>query len=128
MPFRTAFLNANQQVFVNLLTNSRQALNGRKDGKIIIKADLVDGKVVIRLEDNGSGIPQLVLGKIFDPFFSTKPAGKGTGLGLSICYGILQQHGGHMWAESEEGVKTVFVIELPVIGHPENGAQNHSDR
>lgn len=73
-----------------------------------------DGKIEIRVSDNGSGIPQKVLDKIFQPFFTTKPTGQGTGLGLSLAYDIVKAHGGELKAETKEGSGTTFTIVLPV--------------
>ena len=69
--------------------------------------------VVIEVKDSGTGMPESVLKKIFDPFFSTKDIGKGTGLGLSTVYGIIKQTGGFIYADSEEGIGTKFTIYLP---------------
>ena len=74
----------------------------------------VGGEVIIRITDNGTGIPKSVVEKIFQPFFTTKPTGQGTGLGLSLSYDIVKAHGGEIKVESEEGKGTVFIIELPV--------------
>jgi signal transduction histidine kinase len=70
--------------------------------------------VEIRVIDNGAGIPQKVVDKIFQPFFTTKPTGQGTGLGLSLAYDIVKAHSGEIKVESEEGVGTQFIIQLPV--------------
>ena len=72
------------------------------------------GKVVIKVSDNGSGIPQKVLDKIFQPFFTTKPTGQGTGLGLSLSYDIVKAHGGELKVETKEGEGSTFIINLPV--------------
>ncbi|TAE51339.1 MAG: hypothetical protein EAZ89_10285 [Bacteroidetes bacterium] len=75
------------------------------------------GQIEIRVKDNGSGIPEAIREKIFQPFFTTKPTGQGTGLGLSLAYDIVTKgHGGKLELESEEGVGTTFVIQLPVNG------------
>jgi two-component system NtrC family sensor kinase len=68
----------------------------------------------IEVGDTGVGIPERDLIRIFDPFFTTKPVGQGTGLGLSICFGIVQEHGGRIWAESTAGVGTTVLVELPL--------------
>jgi len=70
--------------------------------------------VEIVVEDNGSGIPQSVIDKIFQPFFTTKPTGQGTGLGLSLSYDIVKAHGGELKVETKEGEGTEFIILLPV--------------
>ena len=73
-----------------------------------------NGNVEIRVKDNGVGIPQKVLDKIFQPFFTTKPAGQGTGLGLSLAYDIVKAHGGELKFETKEGEGSAFVIFLPI--------------
>jgi signal transduction histidine kinase len=73
-----------------------------------------DENVEIRVADNGNGIPKEVLGKIFQPFFTTKPTGQGTGLGLSLSYDIIKAHGGDIKVDSKEGEGTTFIIQLPV--------------
>ncbi len=70
--------------------------------------------VTIKVSDNGGGIPQKVLDKIFQPFFTTKPTGQGTGLGLSLSYDIVKAHGGELKVETKEGLGAEFVIQLPV--------------
>ncbi len=74
----------------------------------------VAGKIEIRVKDNGDGIPQKVLDKIFQPFFTTKPTGQGTGLGLSLSYDIVKAHGGELRVATKEGEGSEFIIELPV--------------
>jgi two-component system NtrC family sensor kinase len=117
-----------QQVFLNLLTNARQAIVARKQsGTITIRASVVassaseaggsdvDSLIQIAFEDNGTGISAPVLKKIFNPFFTTKPVGQGTGLGLSICFGIIKEHNGRIWAESEVGIGTTVFVTLPLV-------------
>jgi len=72
-------------------------------------------KVQISVKDNGNGIPQKVLDKIFQPFFTTKPTGQGTGLGLSLAYDIVKAHGGELNVETKEGEGSEFSIQLPII-------------
>jgi len=72
-----------------------------------------NGKVEIRVADNGNGIPQKVLDKIFQPFFTTKPTGQGTGLGLSLSYDIVKAHNGELKVETNEGEGSAFIIFLP---------------
>ena len=74
------------------------------------------GKVEIKVSDNGNGIPQKVLDKIFQPFFTTKPTGQGTGLGLSLSYDIIKAHGGEIKINTIEGEFTEFLIQLPISG------------
>jgi signal transduction histidine kinase len=74
----------------------------------------VNGKVVISVADNGFGIPEKLLDKIFQPFFTTKPAGQGTGLGLSLSYDIVRAHGGEITVGAAEGGGTVLEVYLPL--------------
>ncbi len=110
--------NQLQQVFLNLLTNARQATDQKKGARIHVLVEAKEGALVVVFRDNGIGISPENVGKIFDPFFTTKPVGKGTGLGLSITYGIIQQHKGTIRAESELGQGTSFIITLPVVEIP----------
>ena len=104
-----------QQVILNLVINAEQAmLSQRGSGTLSIGSRQQDANIVITVQDDGPGIPQDLLNKIFDPFFTTKPVGVGTGLGLSISFGIVQEHGGRIWAESAPGSGAKFCIELPV--------------
>ena len=114
------------QVFVNLIQNAWQAMSSAH-GKgylrivtevgesIYLLSDKTREKMVrILIKDDGPGIPEEVMTQIFDPFFTTKPEGSGTGLGLSICHGIVSEHKGHIWADSQAGKGATFIIELPV--------------
>lgn len=100
------------QVFMNLLHNATQAIEGK--GEIRITTRCANGQVEVEIRDNGKGIPEEIRHKIFDPFFTTKTVGKGTGLGLSISYNIIQKHGGKILLESEEGKGTTFTVVLPL--------------
>ena len=104
------------QVFMNLLINACDAIG--KEGTIQIRTRAVDGGVRVEIEDDGPGIPPEIQSRVFDPFFTTKPVGKGTGLGLSISHGIVERHGGRIWAESAVGRGTRFVLELPLDAGP----------
>jgi len=128
LPYTMADPYQLQQVFINLFTNSRQALQEKagEEGVIHITTQvspstfgvqLADKNRVIRIlfNDNGPGISPEDLSHIFDPFFTTKEAGQGSGLGLSVCHGIISEHGGHIWAESELGKGATFFIELPIV-------------
>jgi signal transduction histidine kinase len=70
--------------------------------------------IIISVKDNGNGIPQKILDKIFQPFFTTKPTGQGTGLGLSLSYDIVKAHGGELRVETMEGEGSAFFIQLPI--------------
>jgi signal transduction histidine kinase len=74
----------------------------------------VNDKIEISISDNGNGIPQKIVDKIFQPFFTTKPTGQGTGLGLSLSYDIVKAHGGEIKVESKEKEGTAFKIILPL--------------
>lgn len=100
-----------QQVFLNLFLNARDA---QPDGGMLaIETSSADNEVMIEISDRGSGIDADNLQKIFDPFYTTKPAGKGTGLGLAVCYGIITAHGGRIEATPARERGTRFRILLP---------------
>ncbi len=102
-----------QQVFINLLNNSADAMDG--SGTITITTRPAAGDSVdILIADTGSGIPPESLGKLFTPFYTTKPAGKGIGLGLAIVYGIVKMHRGQIHIESQVGRGTTMILTLPV--------------
>jgi signal transduction histidine kinase/CheY-like chemotaxis protein len=112
-----------QQVFLNIVNNARQAIEAhRPKGSIRISTGSSGQKVWIRFQDDGPGISEENLAKIFNPFFTTKPVGKGTGLGLSLTYGIIQEHGGIITAQSKVGEGTTFIIELPVTAEAKSAA------
>jgi signal transduction histidine kinase len=100
------------QVFINLVTNAVQAMDGK--GTLTITTTARDGWVDIEVCDTGCGIPPENLSKIMDPFFTTKPIGKGTGLGLSIVRRIVDEHGGKIMVDSKVGVGTAITISLPI--------------
>jgi len=105
-----------QQVFLNIIINAEQAMKlAHNNGNLIVKTEKVNGTINISFKDDGPGISREDLQQIFDPFFSTKEVGQGTGLGLSICHGILAEHGGGIYAESELGSGATFSVELPII-------------
>ncbi|CEG29255.1 integral membrane sensor signal transduction histidine kinase [Bacillus sp. B-jedd] len=99
------------QVLVNLLNNSIDA--SVAGGSIGISAKRDKNDILLCVSDSGQGIPEEILPRVFDPFYTTKPAGKGTGLGLSVCYGIIQQFGGSISLSSEKGKGTLAEIRLP---------------
>ncbi len=102
-----------EQIFINLLQNSMDALEEQSKGEIDLVMEQVDDNVIVRFSDNGSGMPPEVLEKIFEPFYTTKEVGQGTGIGLAIVYGIIQEHKGSITCASEEGQGTAFTIKLP---------------
>ena len=108
------------RVILNLITNAFYAVNERSKQNIAGYEPTVEvntkkdgNKVLITVKDNGNGIPQKVLDKIFQPFFTTKPTGQGTGLGLSLSYDIVKVHGGEITVDTKEGTGTTFQIQLP---------------
>ncbi len=120
------------QVFMNILSNAIDALDGVEEPAITIATEMVlpsgdeltpngNGtdaeipKILIRIKDNGVGMPEAVRQKIFNPFYTTKPVGKGTGLGLSISYQIVvEKHGGQLECFSNPGDGTEFIIQIPI--------------
>ena len=100
------------QVFLNLLVNAGQAIDGK--GSIVIATGRRGDEAWISVEDSGCGIPKENLNRIFEPFFTTKPVGQGTGLGLSVSYSIVRRHGGRIEVDSEVGRGTRFTIAVPL--------------
>jgi signal transduction histidine kinase len=86
----------------------------KHDPTVWVSTKKVGDKVLISVRDNGPGIPQKVLDKIFQPFFTTKPTGQGTGLGLSLSYDIVKAHGGELKVETKEGEGSEFIVKLPM--------------
>jgi two-component system NtrC family sensor kinase len=108
-------------VLLNLINNAFYAVDEKKkqlgnsyEPTVSVSTKKVGDKVELSVKDNGNGIAQKVLDKIFQPFFTTKPTGQGTGLGLSLSYDIVKAHGGELKVETKEGVDTCFIITLPV--------------
>jgi len=116
--------NQLRQVLINLVTNAIHATD--KGGSIAIKVEGKDKFVDVSVTDTGKGIPEENLPHLFEPFFSTKPAGEGTGLGLFVTGGILTRLGGAIDVSSTVGKGTTFTITLPRKG-PENGLCAHTD-
>jgi signal transduction histidine kinase len=112
------------RVILNLITNAFYVVDEKKkaprppeggvpyDPTVSVSTKKVGDKVLISVKDNGNGIPQKVLDKIFQPFFTTKPTGQGTGLGLSLSYDIVKAHGGELKVETKEGEGSTFIIQL----------------
>ncbi len=109
------------RVILNLITNAFYVVDEKKrsgienyEPTVSLSTRMVKDKVEIRVTDNGNGVPQKILDKIFQPFFTTKPTGQGTGLGLSLSYDIVKAHGGELKVETREGEGSTFIIVLPV--------------
>lgn len=109
------------RVVLNLITNAFYAVNERKKRQpenyepvVSVGTKKEKATIEIRVKDNGTGIPQKVIDKIFQPFFTTKPTGQGTGLGLSLSYDIVKAHGGELKVETKEGEGSTFIIGIPI--------------
>jgi signal transduction histidine kinase len=109
------------RVLLNLFNNAFYAVSEQKSRNLIsyeprvsVTTKKSENRIYITVRDNGNGIPQKIIDKIFQPFFTTKPTGEGTGLGLSLSYDIIKAHGGEIKVESKEGEGSEFVIQLPV--------------
>jgi hypothetical protein len=112
-----------QQVFLNLFLNARDAMNDMTNGDarvLAVESRNGGAGVVVEIRDNGPGIPREHLSRIFDPFFTTKGTKKGTGLGLSVTYGIVEEHGGMIVADSAPGQGAIFRLEFPAVRKPVN--------
>jgi len=114
--------NRLEQVFINLLINAKDAIEAKRDlhgqtesvDRIILRTLYKDEKVTAEIEDTGIGIPEGMLDRIFEPFYTTKKQGRGTGLGLSISHGIVQDHNGTLKAESSENKGSTLIAQFPV--------------
>jgi two-component system, NtrC family, sensor kinase len=111
------------RVVLNLINNAFYAVDEKKkatqppkgyEPTVTVTTKKIGDRILISVADNGNGIPQKVLDKIFQPFFTTKPTGQGTGLGLSLSYDIVRAHGGEIKVETKDGVGTEFIIQLPL--------------
>ena len=128
LPVRPGSQNEIEQVVINLLSNARDALDGRLQQqrdqdpsvpagwrpRIAVRTTHAAGTVQLSIGDNGGGIPEAAVGRVFDPFFTTKPAGKGTGIGLSIVRGIVERHQGTIEIDNRPGDGVEFVVRLPL--------------
>ena len=119
------------RVILNLITNAFYAVDEKKKATIeksglqnltslyeptvSVTTKEIGNHISISVKDNGNGIPQKVLDKIFQPFFTTKPTGQGTGLGLSLAYDIVKAHGGELKVETKEEEGSTFIIYLPIV-------------
>lgn len=103
-----------QQVFLNIMLNAEHFMyQVNKKGTLSITTRQDEDRIKVYIQDDGPGIPQEKLSRVFDPFYTTKQVGEGTGLGLSICHGVVVEHGGAIYAESRPGEGATFIIELP---------------
>src|SRR5204862_6486954 len=102
-----AFYAVNEKVHAQ-----RSPLTADYKPLVSVQTKKINGRIEISVSDNGNGIPQNIVDKIFQPFFTTKPTGQGTGLGLSLSYDIIKAHGGEIKVESKEGEGTEFTIQL----------------
>ena len=110
-----------QQVFMNLVSNAAEAMEGTGGGELKITSKLLamEDKIQINVSDNGPGIAYVNISKLFEPFFTTKKKGKGVGLGLSVAYGIIQEHGGSIFVRSTVGNGATFQVRLPLQPAPQ---------
>jgi len=113
------------RVLLNLLNNAFYAVSEKLKAQgtqlpvdykplVSVQTKKINGKIEIKIEDNGNGIPYSIKEKIFQPFFTTKPSGQGTGLGLSLSYDIIKAHSGELKVETKEGEGSEFIIQLPI--------------
>jgi two-component system NtrC family sensor kinase len=112
------------RVILNLINNAFYAVNqqratnnDQRDPLVRVSTKNHGNKIEISVKDNGNGIPQDIVDKIFQPFFTTKPTGQGTGLGLSLSYDIVKVHGGEFKVETKDGEGSQFIIQLPLDSH-----------
>ena len=101
------------RVLLNLINNAFYAIKDKPGATLTLTTLATAHSVIIKVKDNGTGIPGHLKQKIFEPFFTTKPTGTGTGLGLSLSFDIIKAHGGKIEVNSEEGKGTEFIITLP---------------
>jgi PAS domain S-box-containing protein len=112
-----------QQVLLNLIVNAEiemKLAHGR--GKLIITTEEKNNVIRICVIDDGPGIKPEIIDRIFDPFFTTREVNEGTGLGLSLCYGMVTEHNGKIYAESEFGKGATFIVEIPIVAEPKEVA------
>jgi signal transduction histidine kinase len=104
-----------QQVFFNIIVNAEYfMIKAHNRGVLTVTTEILGNFIKISFTDDGPGIEEKYLSDIFTPLFTTKQIGKGTGLGLSICHGIIAEHNGRLYAESQVGKGATFIIELPI--------------
>jgi len=106
-----ADINLIEQVLINLVVNAIEAVKDREAPNIILSAEIQNNKTLVKVTDNGLGMPPELLDKIFIPFFSTRKTG--SGIGLSLCKQIMLLHKGNIQVQSSEGVGSSFVMQFP---------------
>jgi two-component system NtrC family sensor kinase len=116
-----------QQVFLNLINNATDAME-KTGGTIRVTTGSEGDGIIIRVSDNGPGIPKANLDRIFNPFYTTKSVGKGTGLGLSICHGIIKKMDGEIKVESEVDVGTTFIVRIPLGKKDTDDSRDGNDK
>jgi PAS domain S-box-containing protein len=117
-----------QQVLLNLIMNAEYEMNkAHVGGNLTIKTERTDNIIRVLVKDDGQGISSENMEKLFQPFFTTKKVGDGTGLGLSVCHGIVAEHNGRIYAESDEGNGATFIVELPILRQEEETKPSESD-
>lgn len=124
LPVTVADSSQLQQVLLNLIVNAETEMklaHGR--GKLLIKTEQVHNTIRMSVQDTGPGIAPENLDRVFDPFFTTRKVGEGTGLGLSICHGIIAEHNGKIYAQSQLGKGATFIVELPIVTESEEMEQ-----
>ena len=114
MPAIPAFAGELNQVWTNLIDNAIFALD--KNGILTIETSLDDKNVMVSVIDNGKGIPEDILSRIFEPFYTTKKMGEGTGIGLDIVNRIVKDHNGDIKVSSVPG-RTIFSVSIPLVQH-----------
>ena len=121
LPYIVADPGQLQQVFINIVLNAETEMKlAHGQGTLLVKTECVDDNIRISFEDDGPGIPEDNLNSIFDPFFTTRKVGEGTGLGLSVAHGIITEHNGRIYAQSEQGKGATFIVELPIMIEPKS--------
>ncbi|WP_226846717.1 sensor histidine kinase [Dehalogenimonas etheniformans] len=121
LPWITVDPGQLQQVFLNLIVNAEYAMKQNQGfkGVLTISTRKAADKMILSFSDNGCGMSRETIGKLFQPFFTTKNPGEGTGLGLSVSRSIILEHGGEITVESRPGSGSTFTIELPISAEPE---------
>lgn len=112
-----------QQVLVNLISNAADAIEGAEDRTIDVRAERLDGRVLVSVSDRGEGVPAAIMPRIFDPFFTTKGVGKGLGLGLSISYNIVEDFGGKLSVANRPGGGATFTLDLNAAAEQREAAE-----